>query len=126
MVLIARGHGAGAIIRRRIRGESGRGYGPPAVGRQLPDPADELVAALTLAGALGFDPAAVALDQVPRDRQAETEAPLRLRDGAVGLAEALEDVGQEVGADAHAGVAHGDARVGAGVFEANLDQALFG
>ena len=62
--------------------------------------------ALALAGALRVHGAAVQLDEVAHDGEAEAEAAVRARAGAVRLAEALEDVGQELGRDALAGVLH--------------------
>ena len=52
--------------------------------------------------------AAVQLDEVPDDRQAEAEAAVRARRAGGALAEALEDVRQKRGVDAGAGVAHDD------------------
>ena len=54
------------------------------------------------------DLAAVQLDEVAHDREAEAEAAVRARGAAVGLAEALEHVRQEVGRDARAGVGDRD------------------
>ena len=48
------------------------------------------------------------LDQAPRDEQAEAEAADRARDRAVSLTETLEDVRQEAGIDAAAGIPHAD------------------
>ena len=49
------------------------------------------------------------LEHVPRDdRQAEAEAAVAARGAAVGLTEPIEDVRQELGRDAGAGVAHRD------------------
>ena len=58
--------------------------------------------------AVGGDGPAVLLDQVAGDGQAQAEAAVIPRRAAVGLAEAIEDVGQEVGRDADAGVANLD------------------
>ena len=51
------------------------------------------------------DRAAVQLDEVPHDREPEAEPAVHARGRAVGLPEALEDVRQELGRDALAGVA---------------------
>ena len=67
--------------------------------------------ALALAGALHAHRAAVHLDEVLDDGQAEPESPAAPCRRAVGRAEPVEDVGQEVGPDA-------DARV-----DDNLDSA---
>ena len=64
--------------------------------------------ALAFAATFGGDASAVQFDEVLDDRQAEAEAAVVARGGGVGLAEAVEDVGQELGGDALAGVAHGD------------------
>ncbi len=48
------------------------------------------------------------LDQVAGDRQSETEAAVTAHRAAVGLPEPIEDVGQELGRDAGAGVLHID------------------
>ena len=61
--------------------------------------------AAILALAVGRDRAAVQLDQVLDEREAEAEAAVRARAGAVGLPEPLEDVRQHRGRDALAGVA---------------------
>ena len=76
-----------------------------------------------LAGARGVHGAAVHLDQVADDRQAQPEAAGLPRRAGVGLPEALEHVGQEVGRDADAGVAdrHLDVRVDA--LQPDLDTA---
>ena len=52
--------------------------------------------------------AAVLLDQVAGDGQAKAEAAVIPGRAAVGLPEAIEDVGQEVGRDADAGIANLD------------------
>src|SRR5207237_9880045 len=64
--------------------------------------------ALPLPGALGTYRSAVQLDQLTHDGKPEAEAAVRARGGAVGLSEALEDGGEEVGANAPARVAHDD------------------
>ena len=75
----------------------------PAAARAT-DPLDERQRdgegrALALPRALGLDGAAVQLDQVAGDGQAQAEAPVLARARGVGLAEVLEDVRQEVGTD---------------------------
>src|SRR5205085_10786599 len=77
--------------------------------------------AAPLAVAVRADCAAVHLREVAHDCEAESEAAVRARRRRVGLAEALEDVRQEAGADALPGVAHANLRVGAGALQANLD-----
>src|SRR2546422_5227758 len=66
--------------------------------------------ALPLPGALGTYRPAVQLDQLTHDGKPAPEAGVRARGGAVGLSEALEDEGEEVGANASARVAHDDLR----------------
>src|ERR1043166_7615046 len=62
---------------------------PDAEGRAVAD-----------AAARRRDGAAVKLDEVARDGEAEAEAAVLARDALVGLAEAVEDVRQEFGRDA--------------------------
>src|SRR5207249_8761829 len=67
------------------------------------------------------------LDQAAGDGEPEPEAGLPLRrPGGVRLAEGVEDVGMEVGADALARVAHGDARQPVLAFQRYLDAAAPG
>ncbi len=56
--------------------------------------------------ALDLDRAAVALDEVAHDGQADAEPALRAIDRLSLLDEQIEDVRQHVGRDANAGVAH--------------------
>ncbi len=58
------------------------------------------------------DGAAVQLDQVADERQAEAEPGVPARRRAVGLLEALEHVREHVGRDALPGIAHDDLDVG--------------
>src|SRR5581483_1171986 len=88
--------------------------------------ADDEGRPLPHARALGGDRPAVQLRQVSRNRQAEAEAALFARDRAVGLAEALEDVRQEVPADALPGVADRDLDVRVDPRERDLHAAPFG
>ena len=67
--------------------------------------------ALVFAAALGPDGAAVQLDEVLDDGQAQAQPAVVARRGGVGLAEALEDHRQELGLDADARVADGDLQV---------------
>ena len=60
---------------------------------------------LVLARAIGGHAATVQLDQLPRDRQAEPEPALLPGGAGIRLAEALEQVGQELTADPDARVA---------------------
>ncbi len=78
---------------------------------------------LPLSRALDLGRAAVQLDQVADDRQAEPEPAVGAGDRPVGLAEAVEDVRQEVGADADAGVGHPDDGVAPLLAQADLDPA---
>jgi len=50
----------------------------------------------------------VEFDEVADDGEAEPEAAVRAGGGGVGLAEAVEDVGEEGGVDAFAGVGDAD------------------
>src|SRR5205085_1134601 len=70
------------------------------------------------------DAAAVELDDVLHDGQAESEAAVRARRAAVALTEALEDQRKELAADALAGVGDGDAHgVALRLIGANGDRA---
>src|SRR6185369_11544588 len=64
------------------------------------------------AGALGAHVAAVQLDEVAHDREAEPETAEAARRRAVVLPESLEDEGQEPRVDAASRVADGDRDVG--------------
>ena len=68
--------------------------------------ADDEFAALVGPLATGLDGAAVQLDEAPHQRQADAQAPLRSRDGTVGLGEQVEDVRQQLPFDADAVVAN--------------------
>ena len=65
------------------------------------------------------------LDDLARDGQAQAESLLLARAGGVRLAEALEDEGKELGADAAAGVDDGDVGGGARARQPHLDAAAF-
>jgi hypothetical protein len=54
------------------------------------------------AGAAGFERAAVHLDEVPGEREADAEAAVGTGPGGIGLHEKLEDERQHLGCDAHA------------------------
>ena len=69
------------------------------------------VAPLSGARALGANRAAVQIDDVANDGEAEAEAAEQSRRRAVLLREAIEDVRQELGLDAAALVAHTHRRV---------------
>src|SRR5215207_1007299 len=71
--------------------------------------------------ALGADGPPVEFRQVTHERQPEAEAPVPPRGRAVTLAEAVEDVRQEVRADALARVAHLDLGQRPRVNEVDLD-----
>src|SRR5437879_3507846 len=85
--------GAAGFARR-----GGRGAGSAGVARE----AHGEDGAAAFAGAVGADLAAVEFDDVPHDRQPDPQSAVRSRAGAVGLAEAVEDVGEELGVDAGA------------------------
>src|SRR5712671_2778692 len=53
-------------------------------------------AAALCPGTFHFNLAAVRFDQVPHDRQAQSESTLRPRGGTISLAEAIENVWQEL------------------------------
>ena len=72
---------------------------------------------------LGLHGAAVELDQVVHDRETEAESGLTPAAARIGLAEAVEDVGEQIGVDAETGVAHREACVVAHPLEAHRDVA---
>ncbi len=72
--------------------------------------------ALALSGALGVDGAAVQLDDVARDGQAQPEAAVQARRAAFSLPEPLEHVRFEVAGESYPGIADDDLDV-AGVLE---------
>ena len=76
---------------------------------------------LSFAGAVGRHAAAVQLDEVPADREPQSEAAVRARRAAVRLAETLEHVGQEGRRDAVAGVGDIDPHVGTFGLHAHID-----
>ena len=69
------------------------------------------------------DGAAMHLDEMPDDREPEAEAAGLARRSGIRLAKALEDVRQEIGADADAGVADDDLDVRVDALEPHLDPA---
>src|SRR5262249_31172868 len=78
--------------------------------------------ALSRSGAVYLHAAAVQLDQVPHDREAESDAALALAAADIlRLPEALEHVRQELRRDALAGVADDDPHLRALALEAELD-----
>src|SRR3954468_9275527 len=103
-----------------------RQVGPAPVAGEYCRPSDHLVLdgderegylegrSLPLAFARRGHRAPVRLDDVPDDRETETEAAVVPRRSAVFLGEPVEDVGQESGIDSGAGVAHLDDGVPAG------------
>ena len=68
-------------------------------------------------GLFGADGAAVQLDECLTIARPEAEAAVAAGGGGVGLAEAVEDVGEELGRDALAGVGDGDLDVGVDALE---------
>uniref|UniRef100_A0A914Y1U5 Uncharacterized protein n=1 Tax=Panagrolaimus superbus TaxID=310955 RepID=A0A914Y1U5_9BILA len=54
------------------------------------------------------DRAAMQFDQLLHDRQAQAQAAMASGGGAIGLAEAAEQMIEEFGRDAITGIAHGD------------------
>ena len=82
--------------------------------------------AVALARALRLDAARVQLDEVADDGEAEAEAAVAPGDGRVGLAEAVEDVREELGRDSLAGVGDRDLRLAVGPLEPHLHPAAGG
>src|SRR5438876_11761903 len=68
----------------------------------------------------------VELDEVAGDREAEPQAAERPRDGSIGLPEALEEVGEELGLDALARVANRQLEVGIHALEHDVDAPALG
>lgn len=79
--------------------------------------------ALAFAFAVDVHAAAVQFDQVVHDREAQTQTAVDAGERRVALAEAIEDMGQELRADALAGVAHRDVGAGLVVTDAHFDTA---
>src|SRR5438445_9336275 len=73
--------------------------------------ADDERGALALPFALRLDGAAVQLDEVARDREAETEPAVRARERGIGLAEFVEHVREKARRNADAGVRDSQLRV---------------
>ena len=82
--------------------------------------------ALALAGALGPDAAAVHLDELLDDGEPQAQAAVPPRRAGVGLAEAVEDVREELGLDAHAGVDDADLDVRVDPLQEHLHLAALG
>jgi hypothetical protein len=78
---------------------------------------------LAFAGALRPDGAAVHLGEVLDDGEPQAQAVVPSRRAAVGLAEAVEDVGEELGLDAHAGVDDADLQMRIDPLEEHLHLA---
>src|SRR5262249_47693670 len=78
---------------------------------------------LAAAGALGPDRTTVRLDQVADDGEAEPQATVAARVGAVDLVKPVENVRQLLGADALAGVTHGQLDELAGAAQPDVDLA---
>src|SRR5262249_22739633 len=79
--------------------------------------------ALAFARACGLDCSAMQFDQVFDESQAESESAVPSGARRVGLSEAVEDIGQEIGADAFARVAHGDTNIRVRALQARFDAA---
>ena len=78
---------------------------------------------MALAEALGMDGAAVQLDDVADDGQADAQAAVMSGAGGVSLAETIEDIGEELRIDADAVVGDFDLDIAALAGEADLDLA---
>ncbi len=88
--------------------------------------ADDEGRAKTCAAAGRVDRAAVQLDEVADDRESEPEAAVLARAGRVLLAEAIEDVRQELGLDADPGIADDQQHVAAVAALGQRDAAAAG
>src|SRR5262245_36725748 len=75
---------------------------------------------LPFACAPGLDSAAMHFYQISHNCQSETEAPVLPADAAVCLAKPIEDVRQELGRDADAGIAHFDLNMPVGTPEPDV------
>ena len=62
--------------------------------------------ASTFSGAMGFDAAAVKVNDVLHDRQSQPKSTLPTVAGYVGLTETLENVGKEIGVNSNTVVDH--------------------
>ena len=76
--------------------------------------------------ALGLDGAAMKFDELLDDGKTEAEAAELAAGAAVGLAEAIEDIGEEIGVDAQAGVGNANDGVGIAGGEGDVDGAARG
>src|SRR6185436_1430283 len=77
--------------------------------------------ASSFAATVGVNAPAVKLDDVPHDRQPDPQPAVRTHAAGVGLAEAIEDVGQKLWIDARPVVADDDALVSFEPLAADLD-----
>src|SRR5687768_17230653 len=77
--------------------------------------------ALAFAGAFGVNGAAMQLDDMPHDRQSNAQPAVRARAGAVGLAETIEDEGEELWVDTAARVADAQPQRRVDAVEPHLD-----
>src|SRR5262249_26718344 len=77
--------------------------------------------ALVFASAYDLDRSAMQFDHVLDKSQAEAKATVPFRARLVGLSEAVKDKGQEIRANAFAGIAHGDADVRIYALQARFD-----
>ena len=82
------------------------------------------VAPCAAAGAVRADDAAVEFDELSDDREAEPQAAVRAGGRGVGLAEAIEDVGEELRVDPFAAVDDADLEMGVDAFEQDLHGAV--
>ena len=81
---------------------------------------------LPLSLAMSEDRAAMQFHQMEHNREPQPQPPKLLRAGVVGLAEALKDIGEKVGADPDSGVADNDFHVGIDSLQPDLDLPALG
>ena len=79
---------------------------------------------LARAIARGFHSARMQFDQMTHNREPETQAAVRASAAAVGLAESVEDVRQEILRNSLAGIAHGERQILVMPFDPNCDPAV--
>ena len=138
--MTASASGSSSTTRARTpRSDDGRALGAGRLGdrevRGAHRQRDREEGAPARALALGLHLAAVEVDQVLDERQAQAEPPVGPLEAGVGLPEALEDVGEELGGDAlavvadlehdrgaHAGHAHPDVPAAGGELDGVAEQ----